>query len=312
MNIHQLEYIVAVDQHRHFAQAAEACHVTQATLSAMIKKLEQELNIKLFDRTRQPVKTTEDGQQVIELAKKMLFYRNQILDLNAKSPEQLGSSITLGIIPTVANSLLPMILPKLLKSHPNLQLKIVEITTDEIRQQLLSGKIDMGIMATPVEDDQIEENILYYEAMMVYGVTESHKKYVHKEDIRGKRIWLLEEGNCFRDQSMTICNVREKEGRPGNLTFEGSSFDTLLNLTDQFGGYTLVPELYFNLMPEKRKKKTRHFELPYPVREISLVYHRPYVKRRSIEILTKEIKDLVSRKLITCNLKPMDMSITGI
>ncbi len=312
MNFQQLEYIVAVDQHKHFAQAADACHVTQATLSAMIKKLEQELNIVLFDRSRHPVKTTEEGAVVIEQAKNILFFRNQMLDTNITAPETLSGKLRVGIIPTVANSLLPIILPPILQNYPDLHLDIMEITTEELTQQILSGKVDVGIMATPLENTQLEENILYYEAMMIYGVTDKDKKFIHQDDIEGKKIWLLEEGNCFRDQTITICNFKEKNMEPENLTFEGNSFETLLNLADQFGGYTLVPELYFNSMAKEKKQRTKLFELPYPVREISLVFNRPYAKRRSIKVLTIEIQKLVKKHLVTSKMKPKDMRIIGL
>ena len=312
MNFQQLEYVLAVDLHKHFAQAAESCCVTQATLSAMIKKLESELNVVLFDRTRQPVKTTEEGMQIIELAKKILSNRSEMMSLNSKESQGLSGHIRLGIIPTIANSLLPIILPTLLKDYPGLHFNIIEITTEELKQQILSQKIDIGIMASPLGDDILEENILYYEAMMVYGIKENDKKYITPTDIQNKKIWLLEEGNCFRNQSTTICDIREKVIGPENLTFDGSSFDTLLNMTDQFGGCTLVPELYYNLMSEEKKQKTKHFEFPLPVREISLVYQRPYAKKRSIDILTEKIRVLVKDKLITKNLKPKDLSIIGI
>ncbi|MBT32589.1 MAG: LysR family transcriptional regulator [Thalassobius sp.] len=312
MNFQQLEYVLAVDQHKHFAQAAESCCVTQATLSAMIKKLEAELNMVLFDRSRQPVKTTEEGEQIIQLAKKILTNRNEMLTLNNQESQGLSGVIRLGIIPTIANSLLPIILPTLLKEYPGLHFNITEITTEELKHQIISQKIDIGILASPLGDDVLEENILYYEAMMVYGIQESNKKYISPTDIQNKKIWLLEEGNCFRNQSSTICDIREKSVGPENLTFDASSFDTLLNLTDQFGGCTLVPELYYNLMPEEKKQKTRHFEFPLPVREISLVYQRPYAKKRSIDILTEKIKELVKDRLITSELKPKDLSIIGI
>ncbi|MDW7693873.1 LysR substrate-binding domain-containing protein [Flammeovirgaceae bacterium SG7u.111] len=311
MNFQQLTYIIAVDKYKHFAQAADNCHITQATLSAMIKKLEQELGLVLFDRTRQPVKTTDEGLQVIELAKKILFHQQEMLDLNQTTVSEISGELRLGIIPTVANSLLPLILPSLLHDFPALHLKIVEVTTEELKQQLISEKVDIGIMATPLEDEMLEENILYYEAMMVYGIS-GDKKYITPKEIQNQRIWLLEEGNCFRNQSATICNIKEKSKAPSNLSFEGSSFDTLLNLTDRFGGYTLVPELYYNLMPEEKKKKTKNFELPIPVREISLVYHRPYAKKRSIDLLSEHIKKLVKGQLMTEKYPAKDLAIIGI
>jgi len=312
MNFSQLSYILAVDQHRSFARAAEQCHITQATLSGMIKKLEQELDVILFDRTRHPIQTTEEGQQVLALARDILRLQNEMLLLNQKEGQFPQGELRLGIIPTVANALLPLILPTFLEEHPDLKLKITEITTEEIIKQLKEDKIDAGILATPLEDPQIEENILYYEAMMVYGVSSGHKKYLPTKAVQNQNIWLLEEGNCFRNQSATICNIREKDQAPENLHFAGSSFDTLLNLTDRFGGYTLVPELYYQLMAEDKRQKTRHFEKPMPVREISLVYNRPYARKQSLDLMAQNISKMVSPQLSTYALKAKDLDLIGI
>ncbi len=147
---------------------------------------------------------------------------------------------------------------------------------------------------------------------MVYGVKTQNKKYILPQDLEDKKIWLLEDGHCFREQSITICDIKEKTGMPDNFEFEGSSFETLLNLTDQFGGYTLLPELYYNQMSSQRKEKTRHFEKPIPVREVSLVYHRPFAKKKIIDALSTSIEGLVKKQLITHNYKAKDLSIIGI
>ena len=123
---------------------------------------------------------------------------------------------------------------------------------------------------------------------------------------------MLEEGNCFRNQTTTICNIREKSGGIDNLEFEGSSFETLLNLTDQFGGYTLVPELYYQQMSEYKKNKTQLFEKPIPVREVSMVYHRPYAKKRTLDQLSKTISELMKDEVITSKMKSQDLGIVGI
>lgn len=311
MNFQQFEYVLAVHQHKHFGQAAESCHITQATLSAMIKRLEEELGIVLFDRTRLPVKTTDVGLQFIELAKEMLVTRSKMQNLNDSSITELKGELTIGIIPTIANSLLPMILPTLLKENPKLKLTIVEITTEDIVQQLKKDKIDLGILATPLAEQMMEETVLYYEAMMVYGGKGQQKKYITSQDIRNQKIWLLEEGNCFREQSLTICDMKEKEMEKSNLNFEGSSFETLLNLTDKFGGFTLVPELYFNGMSEQKKKLTKPFKPPIPVREISLVSHRPFAKSQTIDYLSKLIQLQVVEHLSTQKCKAKDLEIVG-
>lgn len=312
MNFQQLRYILALNQYKNFGQAAESCNVTQATLSGMVRKLEQELGLVLFDRVKQPIKVTEEGIKVLELAKTILVHKNEMMELSQQQDNELQDELRLGIIPSVANSLLPLILPPLLKQNPKLTLVISEITTEEIIQQLNQDKLDIGLLATPTGEDEMEETILYYEPMMLYGVKEKGKKYISGEDVKDSKIWLLEEGNCFRNQSISICNIKENTLMSDNLRFEGSSFDTLLNLTDQFGGYTLVPELYYNTLSKKKKDLTKPFISPIPVREISLVHYRPYAKIRAVQNLANLITAIVNPTLSTYKMKPKDLAIIGI
>lgn len=312
MNFQQLEYIIAVDKKKHFGLASEYCNITQATLSAMIKKLEVELDVILFDRSKKPVKTTEKGDEVIEFAKRILKERNELIRIGQVETDELMGELRIGVIPTVANSLLALILPTLLVDFPKLKLKVFEITTEQIKDQLISEKIDLGILATPIDNDLLEENILYYESMMVYGLEGEAKKYSAPEDLYNKKVWMLEEGNCFRTQTSTVCNLKEHSVQEENLEFEANSFDTLINLIDKFGGVTLIPELYYNLMSEDKKVRASHFELPIPVREISIVYHRPYAKKKSIDILSKLIQAMIAPLLVTKDYKPKDMNIIGI
>ena len=312
MNFHQFEYIIAVDRHKHFAKAAESCHITQATLSAMIKKLEDELNTLIFDRSRQPVKTTSEGEKIIEKAKAILDIRTEMMFIHATDDASINGSISLGIIPTIANALLPMVLKPLIESFPNLNIQIHEITTEEIIRQLKSDELDVGILATPLNDTMIHENVLYNESMMVYGITDSDRDFVMPKDIQDQNIWLLEEGHCFRNQSKTICDIQEKQNQPDNFEFQGNSFETLLNLTDQLGGYTLIPELYFKSLSAKRKTKTKGFVKPIPVREVSMVYYRPYAKKSMIDNISAKISALVEPHLMTKAMDKKDITVVGI
>lgn len=312
MNFQQLEYVIAVDRHKHFARAAKACHITQATLSAMIKKLEQELGLVLFDRSKHPVKTTEAGQEILSQARDIIQGRNEMLSAPKITSSELTGEIRIGIIPTVANSLLPLILPEITSEFPKLHFNIVEITTEEIEQQLFDDRIDAGILSTPLHNELLEENVMYYEPMLVYGARDDSRKYINSAAVKNEKIWLLEEGNCFRNQSITLCDIKEKDLHPDNLSFEGSSFETLLNLTDVFGGFTLVPELYYKQMPENRKNRTKIFVAPIPVREISLVHHRPFAKKKSIDILSKRIEKIANKHLSTHKFSEKDLSIIGI
>jgi|TARA_B110001469_G_C9629989_1_gene315025 LysR family hydrogen peroxide-inducible transcriptional activator len=314
MNFQQLEYVLAVHRTKHFGKAAESCNITQATLSAMIKKLEKELSILIFDRSHHPIQTTDEGNLLLKKAEDILAKQQELFQLCEMDTSEMVGEIRLGVIPTVANSLLALFLPSLLKQNPKLKLIISEITTDQILYQLSHNQLDFGILSTPIEDlsEAYEEQILYYEAMMVYGISNSEKGFVSSKDVENKKVWLLEEGHCFRSQSMTLCKIREKKEQSGNLQFKSNSFETLLNLSDQMGGLTLVPELYYNNLSSKRKSKTQFFQKPIPVREISLLAIKPISKKRSMQKLADLIQKIVQPQLKTAKFKNKDLNIIGI
>lgn len=311
MTLQQLEYIVAIDQQRNFSRAAEQCHVTQATLSAMVKKLEEEISLVIFDRKKQPVVVTEAGKPIIDQARVVLREMSVLQDLTQQDGQGLSGTVRIGVIPTVSNALLPLVLQPILTTYPDLVLELEERTTDEIIRLLHSDQLDMGILATPLNDPSLEEEIMYYEAMLVYGVTDPEKEFVLPKDLSERSVWLLEEGHCFRNQTMTICDIQEKAG-PNNVRFEGNSFDTLLALTDQFGGYTLVPELYAQRLSSAQRTKTRPFRKPLPVREISIVHHRPHARVRTVKALAALIKAKIEPHLNTTKVNPADLDIIGL
>jgi LysR family hydrogen peroxide-inducible transcriptional activator len=312
MNFQQLEYISAIHQHKHFGKAAEHCNVTQATLSAMVKKLEEELGVVLFDRSKKPVITTADGLKVLALAQKGIELKHQLEQFSNQDGGTVEGELKIGIIPTIASSLLPIILPIIIEKFPQLQLKITEATTEEILERIHLDQLDVGLLATPTESKNLEEIICYYEPMMLYGVKDKEKNYVTGKDVSNKNIWLLDEGNCFRNQTMSVCQIKEKDISKLPFSFAGSSFDTLLNLTDAFGGYTLIPELYYQKLNKKRRKISRSFIKPIPVREISLVYQRPYAKASTIKALANIITTQIASRMSSSELKPKDLSVIGI
>lgn len=312
MNFQQLEYINAVHRLQHFGKAAEQCNVTQATLSSMIIKLEEELGVIIFDRSKKPVVTTQEGLKIIELAQKGIDLKNELAHFSTNSVGLVSGNLRLGIIPTVASSLLPLLLPTVINEFPELKLIVKEATTDNILELLKKDELDVGILATPTEEEGFEESICYYEPMMLYGVEEKDKQYVSGKDVKNKNIWLLEEGNCFRNQAISVCQIKEKDMQGQPFTFAGSSFDTLLNLTRTFGGYTLVPELYYLQLSKKKKRMCKMFNKPFPVREISLVYQRPYAKSSSIQALQKLLKNTVAPLLSSYQLKPKELNVIGI
>lgn len=312
MNIHQLEYIIAVDRFKSFTKAAEHCHVTQATLSAMVKKLEEELDVILFDRKQNPILTTDIGLDIIKESQLITSHSSLLKEKAKKGNTIIEGRIKIGIIPTIANSLLPKVIKKLITAYPKLHLEITEITTGNIIKQLKEGSIDAGIMATPSNNEEIEEEILYYETLLVYGEISKKKKYLIPEEIKDHKIWLLEEGHCLREQFINLCSLKKKDVYPNNFSFEANSFDTLLNMVDEFGGLTLIPELYYQTLSTSKKKKVSFFNSPVPVREVSMVYYRPYAKKRIISALADVIKRVITKTLISNNYKNKELTIVDI
>jgi LysR family hydrogen peroxide-inducible transcriptional activator len=309
MNIQQLEYIIAVDKLKNFTRAAEQCFVTQATLSTMIKKLEDELGVIIFDRKANPILTTDIGRNIIAEAELIIKHSQRIADMANQQKDVVKGQIRIGIIPTIANSFLPKVLKPLVENFPELEIELVELTTANSIEQLKNGKIDAAIISTPINIDDIQENILYYEALMVYGEVATNKKYVLPEDVNNNKIWLLEEGHCLREQFIKICSLKQKDSLPNSVNFEANSLETLINLADEFGGLTIIPELYYQTLGAERKKKVLPFKKPLPVREISMVYYRPYSKLFTINKLSEFISSYIAPFISTTALKSKDMEI---
>lgn len=293
MNFQQLEYIVALDKYKSFSKAAEACFITQATLSTMVKRLEDELGLILFDRKTTPVITTDSGREIVEEAKQVLLHNKRIKRISEDAKTKVEGDLTIGIIPTVAGSLLHRFLPTLMKKHPKLILNIHEMVTGNIVEALKDGDLDVGIISTPIDQKELVFQYLYDEKLYVYGKLENSKlKYARPEDIQEHRVWLLEQGNCLSDQVVELCELNPKKMK-SSLQFKPNSFDSLLNIVDRMNGLTLIPELFYEDLPTARKKKCVPFKAPVPTREISLVFHRPFAKHRLIGALAQEIRSAV-------------------
>ncbi|MDR3057271.1 MAG: LysR family transcriptional regulator, partial [Prevotella sp.] len=236
MNIQQLEYIIAVDNNRHFAKAAEASFVTQPTLSMMIQKLEDELGVKIFDRSQLPVQPTVIGVQIINQARVIVSQVKQIKEIIQEEKGIVQGVFKLGIIPTIA----PYLLPKLMKIHDengyDIVLVIEETTTGQIIEKLLNGALDGAILATPLKNDKISEHPIYYERFYAYVSPRETSLYAKKEleedDLNINRLWLLEEVHCFRGQILRICNMRKRKSSHSLFSYEAGSINTLINIVD--------------------------------------------------------------------------------
>jgi LysR family transcriptional regulator, hydrogen peroxide-inducible genes activator len=301
MTITQLEYIVAVDTHRHFAQAAEQCFITQPTLSMQIQKLEEKLGSKIFDRSKQPVIPTEIGEEIIQQARIILNEVKKINQLISDKQGILQGELKIGIIPTLAPYLLPLFLQPFLKKYPDVTIKVKEMTTDIIVDKLKTGRIDAGLLVTPLQEPSITEYPLFYEELVAYVSKKNaafKKTYVLADDIDLKELWLLEEGHCFRSQIINLCELKKQNKEKSNFEYEAGSVETLRKMVELNNGVTILPELATLDFSTKQLNMIRHFKSPAPVREVSLVTHRDYMKKKLIDVLKQQIIDILPPKLI--------------
>lgn len=297
MTLVQLEYIVAVDTYRSFVGAAEKCFVTQPTLSMQVQKLEEMLNIKIFDRSKQPVVPTEIGAQIVEQARIVLQESQKIREIISNQQQGITGELKVGIIPTVAPYLLPKVIAAMMEKYPDLKLLIWEYTTEDIIHHLKTGLLDCGIMATPLGDNAIEELPLYYENFVTYISKNSKlykKKTIDADDLEDENIWLLNEGHCMRSQVLNICRST-KHNRLQGLTYNTGSVETLIRMVDMNSGATLLPELALEELSSKQLSKVRHFKSPEPVREISLATHKNFIKKRMLNALKEEIMAVIPK-----------------
>jgi LysR family hydrogen peroxide-inducible transcriptional activator len=300
MTLVQLEYIIAVDTWRHFATAAEHCFVTQPTLSMQIQKLEEELDIKLFDRSKQPVIPTEAGIELIAQARTILAERDILLETVQHKKGVLTGELRIGIIPTLAPYLLPLFVQPFTKKYPSVKLVVNEMMTGLIIARLREGKIDAGILVTPLQETGIKEFVLFYEELMAYVSKKNsvyEKTYLLPQDIDPNKLWLLEEGHCFRSQIANLCELRKISKENSHFEYEAGSIETLRRMVEMNDGITIMPELATLDMPMKQMQLIRHFKKPVPMREVSLVVHRDYVKRRLINVLQEEILLTIPEKI---------------
>lgn len=298
MNIHQLEYLIALDKYKHFGKAAQACFITQPTLSAMIQKLEDELDVRVFDRTTHPIRTTDAGQQVIEQAKKIVDAVNHLRETAHYLNNVIGGKMTIGIIPTVSAYILPFQIFDFLRENAKVEITIKEMTTENVIKALKSGEIDAGIIATPFAGtSEFYQDFLFNEELMLYSTEEKKETYVAPEEVDVEKVWLLEEGNCLRTQFENICHLKENTQKPHNLNFVASNIATLVQMVDRLGGITVIPELAAQQLTHGQRDRVFRFRKPFPYREISLLYYKPTYKQKIIDELVKFMQQSLSDKL---------------
>ena len=268
MTLSQLDYIVAVDTYRHFATAADACHVTQPTLSMQIQKLEDELGILVFDRSKQPVVPTETGQAILAQARDVLRAARRIPEIVSESKNDFQGELRIGIIPTLAPYLLPYFIGEFIGKYPAVSVQIQELVTEQIVERLRNGLIDVGLVVTPLTENGITEMPLFQEPFIVYAA-DAHplldKPTVTPDDLDTDGLWLLTDGHCFRNQVINLCGADRLSTSPTSLQPSGSSatrlryetgsLETLIKLIDKQDGFTLLPYLATVDMSDRRRAR---------------------------------------------------------
>lgn len=304
LTITQLEYLLAVDKFRHFKKAAIFCHVSQPTLSMQLAKLEDELGVILFDRTKSPILPTLEGIPLIEQAKKVLKEYKRIFGLLDQENLKTQGDFTLGIIPTLAPYLLPLFVQQFSQNYPLVKLTVKELQTEEIINQIDSEELDAGLLVTPLSIDSLIERVLYYEPFYLYfSPDHPFLKFtkIKEDSLDTKDLWLLSEGHCFRNQVLNICSQRKRlnnsENARSNLIYESGSLETLKNLVNHSNGYTFLPHMAVSLLSNSEKKMIREFSGRPPTREVSIVYGRPFLKEKIIDSLEKEILSCLPREI---------------
>ncbi len=300
----QLQYIVAVDTYRHFATAAEQCNITQPTLSMQIKKMEDELGVKVFDRSKQPVIPTDVGKRIIQQARIILNEATKVENIVSEFTDTVSGELRVGIIPTLASSLLPLFIGEFARNYPEVKLKVSEQQTDVLIEQLKQEVLDVAIAVTPIEDIEIKANPIFYEEIKVYAHPShniSKKKALELADLSQAGIWLLSSGHCFRDQVLNLCSAKQEMMEAKPFEYTSGSLETVKKLVDVEGGFTLLPELYLDELPFEEQEFIREIKSPKPLREVSLIFTRSFAKQKLLHTLHKHIQTFIPNKMLNAS-----------
>lgn len=298
MTLQQFEYIIALEKFRHFTKAAEYCNVTQPTLSAMIQKLEDELEVKIFDRSQQPIAPTPAGLLVIKQAKEALVQAEQIKNIVQEQKQDVAGKFTLGILPTIAPYLLPRFISVLMKKYPKLELRIAEMKTHEIKRALLNGEIDAGVLADIEDLEEYNISHLFYEQYMAY-VSKScplyEKQLVKSSDLQNHQLWLLDEGHCFRDQMVKYCQI--KSAQDSQMTYSLGSIETFMRMVESGCGVTFIPWMAVQQLSESQKELVRPFAIPVPTRHLVVATNNNFIRNTILTAIIEEIQTSVPKAM---------------
>ena len=292
MTLQQLEYVMAVYRHKQFAKAADDCNVTQPTLSSMIQKLEDELSVKIFDRKRQPIQPTQAGMKLIEEAWKVLNRAKKLKQTIDEERHALTGTFEVGVLPTIAPYLIPRFFPQLMNEHPEMDVRITEMKTEDMRRALRRGNIDAGILARVDGLEEMECTPLFREQFFAYvaeGDPLFEKEFIRPADLSGEFLWLLDEGHCFRDQLVKFCQL--KSAALSKKSYNLGSIETFMRIVENGKGVTFIPQLALSQLTKEQHHLVRPFAHPVPSREIILMTSPNFIRHRLLRMLVDRIKE---------------------
>jgi len=299
MTLQQLEYVIAVNRYRHFAKAADACNVTQPTLSSMIQKLEEELGVKLFDRRKQPILPTPAGKLIIDRAWEVLTSARALKETVEETKKSLLGTFHIGIIPTIAPYLIPRFFPQLMNKFPDMDVRIVEMKTEDIKQALRHGDIDAGILAKVDDIEEFEKTPLFFEQFFAYVAKNDalyENKTIRTTDLKGEYLWLLDEGHCLRDQLVRFCDL--KGASQSKRAYTLGSIETFMRMVESGKGVTFIPELSVLQLTEAQRQLVRPFALPIPTREVIMLTDKDFIRSSLRTLLVEEIRNAVPKDML--------------
>ncbi len=284
MTLQQLKYIVAIDRQRNFAKAAEQCGISQPTLSSMLVKLEEELDVRIFERSNKHVTPTSAGEKIIRQAEKALAEAERISELVTEEKGDVSGSLALSVGPTIAPYILPKFIRIYRENYPQVALSIRELKADAMLGELQQGRLDAGIATCGHKCDGILEVPLYTERFMVYLAESCWRKLpVFKpENLTHEKMWIMKEAQCLRESAFSFCKSRAV----GNHIYEAGSIDTLVRIVDENGGFTIIPEMHLPLLSEHQRENVRPIEGDYlSQRRVSLYLRDDYIRERTLNTI---------------------------
>ena len=289
---------MAIDRFRNFAKAAEACDLSQPTLSAMLIKLEEELDVRIFERTNKSVKPTTEGEKIILQAQKALMEAGRITEIVNEGKGAIGGTLALSVGPTIAPYLLPKFIKHYRAAYPSVSLSIMEMKANFMHEAILRGEIDAGIATCDNAQKGILEVPLYTEKFYVYlsESCELQNQVLQPEDMDNENMWIMKEAQCLRDSAFSFCKARTK----GQYIYEAGSIETLIRIVDENGGYTIIPEMHLPFLTEAQRSNVREIDGNHvSERRISLYIKDDYIRERMLNTITDTLKAFMPKGMLT-------------